>query len=113
MRHRRFIKLLYSNLHKCHITARARKTDCDFNLHVSNYHCFCPIVKVEHDLLIKELTTHLYLKSEKSRQKRTRRVAYMTDNAALAAKGTHVYAHTLGSVSNVCSVCTRFCKKAS
>ena len=28
MRHRRFIKLLYSNLHKCHITARARKTDC-------------------------------------------------------------------------------------
>ncbi|XP_078358131.1 exocyst complex component 4-like isoform X2 [Oculina patagonica] len=42
--------------------------------------------KVEHELLIKELNTHLYLKSEKSRQKRTKLVAYMTDNASLGAK---------------------------
>ncbi|XP_022804763.1 exocyst complex component 4-like, partial [Stylophora pistillata] len=42
--------------------------------------------KVEHELLIKELTTHLYLKSEKSREKRAKLVAYMTDSAALAVK---------------------------
>ena len=43
--------------------------------------------QVEHELLIKDLNTHLYLKSEKSRQKRTKLVAYMTDNASVGAKG--------------------------
>ena len=42
---------------------------------------------MEHELLIKDLNTHLYLKSEKSRQKRTKLVAYMTDNASVGAKG--------------------------
>jgi len=42
---------------------------------------------------MKDLNTHLYLKSEKSRQKRTKLVAYMTDNASLGAKGLcHVQA---------------------
>lgn len=43
--------------------------------------------QVEHELLIKDLNTHLYLKSEKSRQKRTKLVAYMTDNASVGVKG--------------------------
>ena len=46
---------------------------------------------MEHELLIKELTTHLYLKSEKSREKRAKLVAYMTDSAALAVKGTSTH----------------------
>ena len=52
---------------------------------------FCPFPQVEHELLIKELTTHLYLKSEKSREKRAKLVAYMTDSAALAVKGTSTH----------------------
>ncbi|XP_020616712.1 exocyst complex component 4-like [Orbicella faveolata] len=50
--------------------------------------------KVEHELLIKDLNTHLYLKSEKSRQKRTKLVAYMTDNASVGAKES---SSTIGS----------------
>lgn len=49
---------------------------------------YYPTFQVEHELLIRELNTHLYLKSEKSRQKRTKLVAYMTDSASVGAKGT-------------------------
>ena len=48
---------------------------------------------MEHELLIKDLNTHLYLKSEKSRQKRTKLVAYMTDNASVGAKGLCHHVH--------------------
>ena len=56
---------------------------------------------MEHELLIKELNTHLYLKSEKSRQKRTKLVAYMTDNASVGAKGL-CHLQTFELVFEVC-----------
>ena len=54
---------------------------------------YCPSCQVEHELLIKELNTHLYLKSEKSRQKRTKLAAYMTDNASVGARGLCPHVH--------------------
>ncbi|XP_068708589.1 exocyst complex component 4-like isoform X2 [Montipora capricornis] len=38
--------------------------------------------KVEHEILIKNLNTHVYLKSEKSRQKRTKLAQYMSDDSS-------------------------------
>ncbi|CAH3034604.1 unnamed protein product [Porites lobata] len=46
--------------------------------------------KVEHELLIKNLNTHLYLKSEKSRQKRTKLAAYMADDSLLKVSSSSV-----------------------
>ena len=42
---------------------------------------------MEHEILIKNLNAHLYLKSEKSRQKRTKLAQYMADDASLGGKG--------------------------
>ncbi|CAH3196835.1 unnamed protein product, partial [Porites evermanni] len=49
--------------------------------------------KVEHELLIKNLNTHLYLKSEKSRQKRTKLAAYMADDSLLKVCSMFLFDH--------------------
>ncbi|XP_067035865.1 exocyst complex component 4-like isoform X2 [Acropora muricata] len=50
--------------------------------------------KVEHEILIKNLNTHLYLKSEKSRQKITKLAQYMSDESSLGESSSLVRSGT-------------------